>query len=183
MIFIECILGIAFIGMFVVTGSLNTRMWNSYERSELDKQSISDYSGMAAFDGTTVRGQDIVSLITESKGDPFVMVTSGNRIIACSYDDYTRGIKLTADNTGCLRSALDAQMAGAIANNTIDNLLTTIPTQWYYDSASPASSTISDFFLLGEGSDGANNYSSYRTYLVYQDEGSNEIIGIIAQKE
>lgn len=175
---IEVIISVGFLSIICIIAGLYYGLWNNYARAEDSKASLAQYADMAAYDNTTVRGQDIVSLITSSKGNPFVLVTdSAGHVLASCYDGYTGQYIIKAD---CLTSAMDASIAGSLNGTTIASLATNT---WNYDAnVTPVSSDIQDFFLTGAGTSTSGYYSSYNTYVVYESDGSTAILGVIAQR-
>lgn len=177
---IEVIIAGGFIVFFSIIAGIYYQLWNNYARTEAAKESMAKYADMAAYDSTTVRGQDVISLITSSKGDPFVIVTnSSGRVLATSYDGYTGSYTIKADS---LNSAMEASIASSLVDTNVSALTESGMQRWDWSSTSPASSTIQDFFLNGNGSSNPGYYSSYTTYLVYESDGSSNILGVIAQR-
>lgn len=154
---------------------INADIWHVFARQNDASDSIRNYSEYAAYDGTTVRGQDAMSLINKTQGDPFVIVSVGGQPTFSSVDAYTDGVTF---------SSLD--MSGASGASSLGNLGTTVgascPTKHMWDDGNFMSTdSLQDMFLDGDLSDG-HKYASFRAYLIYDGVPSTNVAGILLEK-
>lgn len=184
----DAIFAIAFLGILIVCGSLNRGLWSTYERGELNKSEIAAYASMAAYDNSTVGGQDIVSLMTTSKGDPFVLIIDDyGTILACSYDMYTLNYELNEDCLHIDRTPgvtpqylLDIMNSGALSGQL--SMATNVVLYNYSGSTGVSASDMTKDFLDGNLCAAQGRYAKFDTMLVY-DGNSSTIIGVIATKK
>jgi len=73
---ISAILASLFLSAAAGLIALGYNMWSYFSRQDAANNKMSDYVNYTAFDNTTVRGQDVISLL-ESDLDIFVIVTLG----------------------------------------------------------------------------------------------------------
>ena len=185
MIAFDIIFAIAFLGIWLFAGRQNQRMWSIYERGEVNKSDIAAYAEMAAYDNTTVGGQDLVSLMTTSKGDPFVLILdqSGTKL-ACSYDAYTFNYQLDESCFHVDYGAVPSYIRTIATSGQLGNQLQTVPFEHRYDYQNTTihASDLTYNFLTGDLCASEGKYAKYDTTLVY-DGNSSTVIGVVAVKQ
>lgn len=184
MIAFEVIIAAVFLGLIVYVGTLNSRMWSTYEQSEQNKAAIEEYASYAAFDNAEVGGQDIVSFITAHDGDPFVLVLDKQptyTVLARASDAYTQGVSISFD--GChsnieLQAAVQNYYGSDISALTTEELTTLSPSELTMKFAKNEVGGVTGNPL----NNGNNGYANFKSYLVYDDKSST-VLGIVAVKQ
>ena len=168
------------LGMFGVILVVNTDIWQVFARQTETNEAIREYSEYASYDQITCRGQDIMSLVSKTTGDPFVVICSNDgTVLAVSYDAYTGSVELSGVDYSY---ASACPGIGSIINNgTLRNVSGC--QVWNYSSTYPGTDVLQEFFLNGPGAASVGRYASYRTYLIYDNSASTEVVGVVAVKE
>lgn len=169
------LVGLVMLGCLSYIIYINSDIWHVIARQNDASKSIRNYSEYAAYDGTDVRGQDVMSLITKTQGDPFVVVSVGGRPTFTSVDAYTSTLQF---------STLD--MSNASSANSIGNLGSTVgscaPDCFTWDGLDYMSTdSLQSMFLDGALSDG-HKYASFKAYLIYDGVPSTNVVGILLEK-
>ena len=166
------------LGMLGYIVIINTGIWNVFAMQTKSDEEIRNYSSYAAYDQTVCRGQDVMSLMSKSAGDPFVLVCdSSGRPIAASCDNYTIDLDLsTVDKT----DAQTGSFYGYIQSGKLGNL--GLSNVWNYSVSNPSNKEFQDFFLNGSGAESTGKYASFKTYLLYDNKASTEVVGVVAVK-
>ena len=91
------------IGAMILTAAmglitLGYNIWSMFSKQDLANRRLRDYSTYAAFDNAVVRGQEVVTLIATTEGDPFVVVFKGNFE---NTNDVTSKWKINFSNVDC----------------------------------------------------------------------------------
>lgn len=171
---ISVMVALVMIGMFGYILATNTRIWDGFSRQSQASNKLREYAEYAAYDGTACRGQDILSLVSKTQGDPFVLVyKEDGGLIAYSTDGYTEKL---------VGSELD-----------VSGATNTLPTQEIKDMCTSAGAfplagctvqQLQDFFLNGNGSSPvtSGSYGCYTTHIVYDSEATSTVVGIIATR-
>ena len=168
------------LGMFGMILVVNTDMWQVFARQTETNEAIREYSEYASYDQVTCRGQDIMSLVSKTAGDPFVVICSNDgTALAVSYDAYTGDVALSGVDYSY---AASCPGIGSIINS---GTLSNVPgcQVWNFSGSAPSTDMLQEFFLNGAGAANVGRYASYRTYLIYDNSASTEVLGVIAIKE
>ena len=54
--------------------SLGYMMWSAFSKQDATNQRLKDYAKFSAFDNTEIRGQEVIALLHNTQGSPWVMV-------------------------------------------------------------------------------------------------------------
>lgn len=168
------------LGMLTYVIVLNNNIWNVSARQSDANAAIRNYSEYAAFDDTECRGQDVMSLISKTQGDPFVVVgvRGQNQVYLTSYDAYTGSVDLSQADLSCAATCdLYSTLNGAVAG--VSSLNSSVK----YTGTGITTSSLQDNFLKGPLSDNNNKYAKFHTYLIYDGINSTNVLGIVAVKE
>lgn len=84
---VTAMLGAMLLGAVVALITLGYNIWGAFSKQEAVNKRVSDYAKYAAFDNTDVRGQDVISLITQTQGELLVFVV-GPSSSATNVDNY-----------------------------------------------------------------------------------------------
>jgi len=152
------------LGMVGYVIYLNTDIWKAFDRQNSASEVIRNYSEYAAYDETEIRGQDAVSLITKTKGDPFVLVQIGGTWKAVSCNDYNRELDL---------GSLDG-ISSFNPPNKLKDLSPTVINFNYDDETS-----VQQAFLTTPLSGDNSKYACYQAHLVYDGAPSTTVVGIV----
>lgn len=168
---ISVMVALVMIGMFGYILATNTRIWDGFSRQSQASNKLREYSEYAAYDGTACRGQDILSLISKTRGDPFVLVYNGaSGLAACSYNDYTKELQANKLDLTGQRIWLNEHTELSLPNSSIGDMCNGVQ-----QLSNCSVQQLQTFFLGSSGS-----YASYNTYIVYEDESVSTVVGIIA---
>lgn len=166
-IIVSVLVGIVMLGMVGYMIYMNTDIWKVFSRQNSASEVIRNYSEYAAYDNTKVRGQDMVSLIAKTKGDPFVVVYNGTTLKCVCYDDFTGSVDL---------GTLDYGTSGVQLSGTLQDV------KGVQNFGPDSKETdIQNLFLGDLGND--KKYGSFKTYLVYDSKPSTNVVGILAIME
>lgn len=75
---ITAMLGAVVISIAVGLIYTGYNIWALFSKQEQANQIMKEHAQLSAFDNTDVRGQEVLSLILEAKGDPFVIIYEQN---------------------------------------------------------------------------------------------------------
>lgn len=75
---VSAMIAALFVGLAVGLITLGYFIWSMFSSQDLASRRLRDYATYAAYDNTVIRGQDAVSLIATTEGDPFVVVFIGD---------------------------------------------------------------------------------------------------------
>lgn len=78
---VSAMIAALFVGMAVGLITLGYFIWSMFSSQDLANRRLRDYATYAAYDNTIIRGQDAVSLIATTEGDPFVVVFLADNIL------------------------------------------------------------------------------------------------------
>lgn len=177
---LSVLVAVIMLGMLGVILSVNTDIWHVFARQTETNEAIREYSEYASYDQITCRGQDIMSLVSKTSGDPFVVICANDgTVLAVSCDAYTGTVALSGVD---YNAAATCPGIGSIINS---GTLLNVPgcQMWNYSGTSPSTDMLQEFFLNGAGSASVGRYAKYRTYLIYDNTASTEVLGVIAVKE
>lgn len=169
------LVGVVILGMLGYIIYINSDVWHVMARQEDASRSIRNYSEYAAYDGTSVRGQDAMSLISKTQGDPFVIVSVGGTPTFVSSDHYTDTLQFSElDMSGANGSSSLGSLSGTVGSVCMDKHL--------WDGSNFISTDdLQSRFLDGNLSDG-HKYASFRAYLIYDGVPSTNVVGILLEK-
>lgn len=175
--FISVLVAIIMFGMLGYIIFINTDIWNVFAAQTQSDAELRNYSTYAAYDQTNCRGQDIMSLMSKTAGDPFVLICDSTGPIAASCDNYTVDLDFsTVDRT----DAVNCDFYGYIQTGSLNSL--GLSNVWNYSTGNPTNQELQDFFLNGGGAASIGKYAYFTTYLLYDNKASTEVVGIVAVK-
>ena len=182
--------------------TLGYSMWNMFSKQDLANRRLKEYSTYSAFDNTIVRGQEVVSLIATTEGDPFVAVYKFN---GSGYTDYSQPEIYFNNNTANMtlsykdnyyavnNASVDSRFKDLVGDS-VDASKPLIPaTGRITVNFTPDPSTglsaptfkklQEDFvgrpsYLKSDGSV-VNGYARYHSVLIYDSGSSTDIVGIM----
>lgn len=191
--FLSALFGVLVLAAVVALLTVGNLLWRALSRQDDANRTLKEYAKYSAFDGTTVRGQDVIALLHDTQGDPFVIITDKDYkpvLTACNgvtkdfdaddYDDDThdKGAEVLRqtlvgqspstrlDSLGNTNSAAHAiYMEGTSTSAT-----------WY----NPEYAKIQQWFLdRGQAASGVSGYLEYKSYVLYDGGSSATIVGFI----
>ena len=198
-VILSCALGLIYVGY---------NIWSLFSKQEQVNKIMQDHAQYSAFDHTVVRGQEVLSLISATKGELFILcigddskdktkftrefvVYNPNSLPPCNWED----LDITAKNNinaYDLFSAETADKQGESVTNFIGDFATKVGTglSWQFgDTTEPSLEDIQKnlinqgTYILKKDADGTshteNGYAKYNSYLVYESADSSDIVGII----
>lgn len=180
---LSVLVGLVMLGMLSYVILTNSDIWHVFARQNDASQTIRNYSEYAAYDGTTVRGQDVMSLVSKTQGDPFVIVAGDDGgIHFASYDAYTQTLKFNTLDTKDIQSL---SCYPTLQNTTVENCMPASNGVIfdYANGGYPDTDMLQDVFLRGTYlSDGGNKYATFDAYLVYEGAPSTDVVGVVLVK-
>lgn len=163
-------------------------IWRAFSNQNDANRTMREYSKYSAFDGTKVRGQDVIALLHDTQGDPFVIVCQENYTpIASATNSVVADFKL--------HNYYSTHGGGAYINTIIQktgqsepSIASSAPTNFDYSTAAtePRYEQLQEFFLERGSlvsSDGSAGYLQYSSYLLYDGEDSADIAGVLLIEE
>lgn len=206
--FLSAMLSASIIMVSVGAIGIGYTIWSRFEHQDETSKAMAEYSNYTAYDNTTVRGQEVMQLI-EDNNEIFVIIlqsVSGN-----SMNDLTIGSGKKAyvwcHDAACARFELSQAYARnnsltSNSNKTCQRALQSIYTWTYPTSGGSGCSTLEqinydganyikvnptdlqNMFLdpnvLGTGD---NDYAAFKSVLIYADDTSNSIAGVVLVKQ
>lgn len=182
---------------------LGHMMWSAFSLQDAANQRMRNYSKYAAFDSTTIRGQEVVALLHNTQGSPWVIITGNDRKpvnviythneIGFSLDDSFKDNQTNSDAKAILESFID--QGYVTLESLIKQLLNTAnlenETKTYEPdnedhikqtamnftstASKPSYAEVQQWFLnRGDG-----DYLPYKSYLLYEDSYTTDIVGIL----
>lgn len=174
---LSVLVAIIMLGMISYEVYLNSDIWHVFAKQNDASRSIRSYSEYAAYDETEVRGQDVMSLVSKTQGDPFVIVVSGTSPAFVSCDEYTKSLNFSDLDTSSI-SGLD--IGNSLRGSTVGSCAT--DSVVWMDASTLSTDQLQSRFLTGALSDGGNKYARFKSYLVYDEAPSTNVIGIVVVK-
>ncbi len=184
--------------------SLGYTMWAYFSRQDTANSRMSNYSNYTAFDNTTVRGQEVVQLL-ESDLDVFVVIFADTTTSSHTLDEVTSitGYPIAA---GCTEYYSDwvPRDKGIQASNSITTCRTALSsfknytnTPWYMAGKENKTKNLKlmsydklvEEFTSGilqkpvAGVANSNSYAAFKSVLVYEDDSSTDVAGIVLVRE
>lgn len=163
-------------------------VWRAFSNQNDANRSMREYSAYSAFDGTTVRGQDVIALLHDTQGDPFVLILSRNGApIAAAYTSVTGNMPLSNFGGDGSVAADWLATASTFPNvSTLAGLNDSVEKYDYSSAATQPSYTAMQDYFLNRGAvlqGGTAGYLKYDSYLLYESSGSSTIAGIIVVEQ
>lgn len=163
---------------------LGYKMWGMFSKQDLANNRLREYSTYSSFDDTTVRGQEVITLMSQCKGDPFVVVYSrhsGNTdLVGCCYNGYTSGLLVdtgweinTSDN---MLYAVAMQFLSDHGNTQLITATQNADAVW--SASNPTLLDDMQTWFLSRGANGAG-YVTYKSTLIYDSDNTSDIVGIL----
>lgn len=189
--FLSALFGVLVLAAVVALLTVGNLLWRALSRQDDANRTLKEYAKYSAFDGTTVRGQDVIALLHDTQGDPFVIIadkdnkpvlTAINGVTkdfdAANYDDdsHDMGALVLKDTLiGQNPTRLDC-----LGNSNTKHLIymdgTTDETTWY----TPEYAKVQQWFLdRGQEASGVSGYLEYKSYIIYDGGSSATIVGFI----
>lgn len=177
---LDAIFAIAVVAVLSLLIVYVTRFNNVLEKRQASKQAMQSYAEYVAYSNTTVRGQELLSLAANTKGDPFILIYKDSNCIAAIYNDESQHTEIWDFSTDAVASITDnsTRSAASVAVSTLQDNVIGISSVFNGSTVSLDATNINQIqtWLLSRGS---NKYKSYNTALLYDTE-SSLVIGIIA---
>lgn len=181
---------------------LGNLMWRAFSKQADANLRMKEYAKFSAFDGTTVRGQDVIALLHQTQGSPFVVICNNSggvvNMIATDVDsDYDIHTCVSATPTalptviiGNYCEAVLAVQGLAGGTDAFDvSIKGYLNTDNNTDSKSYINYSAADVFRYDEMQEwflargaivsGEAGYLPYDSYLLYDSEDSTDIVGVI----
>lgn len=202
-VILSCALGLIYVGY---------NIWSLFSKQEQVNKIMQDHAQYSAFDHTVVRGQEVLSLISATKGELFILcigddsmdlnkyvrdfvVYNENSLPPCNWED----LDITAKNNNKAYdnfSAATADKQGKSVTAFIDDFATSVGPglSWQFGvDPEPSLEDIQKNFInkgiytLKKDAEGntheENGYAKYNSYLVYESADSSDIVGIILVRD
>lgn len=193
---ITALFGVLILAAVLALISVANIVWRAFSRQNDANRSLREYSKYSAFDGTEVRGQDVIALLHDTQGSPYViMVDSSNntRMVAYNTVELQTSINNSIPTTAHAYDEVYAILSHITAGQQtvrIENLVTTLNNNGgagvfdYTDAAtSPQYSAVQEFFLeRGNAISGTAGYMKYKSYVLYDGDNSTDIVGILLKE-
>lgn len=204
----------ALIIMAVITLiTLGNLMWRAFSRQNDAQRRLQEYSKYSAFDNTVVRGQDVIALMHDTQGSPWIIVTDkdykpisvafnateASFIIDTSFCDAQIGnVKAAVTQLKDQHATHGSEELYNYANQaegetvygpTTDYEATsgTITFNYTYPDESRYTKIMEFFTSRGipAGSDDTSlgGYMKYNAYLLYDGDSTSDIVGIICVEQ
>ena len=179
----------------ITVGSL---VWRAFSNQNDANRSMREYSKYSAFDGTEVRGQDVIALLHDTQGSPFVLiVNSTNDPIMVAYNDVEAEFALNNsiphtpnayDEVPSILSGLCSGVTREVGDIAAE--LNSRTDQEHYrafdytsTAVAPQYSVVQEFFLArGELLSGVSGYAKYKSYVLYDGDDSTDIVGLLLKE-
>ena len=202
-VILSCALGLIYVGY---------NIWSLFSKQEQVNKIMQDHAQYSAFDHTVVRGQEVLSLISATKGELFILcigddsadptkftrefvVYNPNSLPPCNWSE----LDITAKNNSIAYdnfSAATATTHDSSVTDFIESFATSVGTglSWQFGGATEPS--LEDIqknlinqgtYILKKAEGGTPNtetgYAKYNSFLVYESADSSDIVGIILVKD
>lgn len=196
---ITAMLSAMFLGVAVGVIGIGYMMWGYFARQDAANKAMSAYAHFTSYDNTTVRGQEVLQLL-ENDDNIFVVImqagsgtnindmtiNTGKKMYLWANNDYNKTFKLKqayVSNTSLTSNAIP----------TCQRMLQAIY-QWN-DPQHPAMGSIEDisnktdtdleklFLDPNELGIGDNDFAAFKSTLIYADDSSSEIAGVVLMKQ
>ena len=196
---ITAMLSAMFLGVAVGVIGIGYMMWGYFARQDAANKAMSAYAHFTSYDNTTVRGQEVLQLL-ENDDNIFVVImqagsgtnindmtiNTGKKMYLWANSDYNKNFKLKqayVNNTSLTSNAIP----------TCQRMLQAIY-QWT-DPQHPAIGSIEDisnktdtdlerlFLDPNELGIGDNDFAAFKSTLIYADDSSSEIAGVVLMKQ
>ena len=69
--------------------TLGYMMWSAFSKQDATNQRLKDYAKFSAFDNTEIRGQEVIALLHNTQGSPWVMVIEEKKVATTGPYTYT----------------------------------------------------------------------------------------------
>lgn len=175
-------------------------VWRAFSKQNDANRSLREYAKYSAFDGTEVRGQDVISLLHDTQGSPYVLMvykrdgSYHTRMVAYNDTESTttlnNSIPTTPGSDDTVRTILGNVCGGLTV--TISDVINSLPSGGsdvaaafdYTSSAlAPRYSDVQEFFLeRGNFRSGVSGYLKYKSYVLYDGDNSTDIVGILLEE-
>lgn len=176
--FLYLSIAIAFLALVATGIHVADSLWNVFENQEEAKDLMQEYAEFAAYNGTTVRGQELINLAMKTKGDPYLVVVHKGAPNVLVYSE------VTADLT--LPDIAGTMLGGAKISTIPDNAISYSTTSITGDEIT--TQNLQQHLQLPNGTDaaeeGADVPEYYRMYsmTLVLSEDDNSVIGVIAKE-
>lgn len=196
---ITAMLSAMFLGVAVGVIGIGYMMWGYFARQDAANKAMSAYAHFTSYDNTTVRGQEVLQLL-ENDDNIFVVImqagsgtnindmtiNTGKKMYLWANNDYNKTFKLKqayVNNTSLTSNAIP----------TCQRMLQAIY-QWN-DPQHPSMGSIEDisdktdtdleklFLDPNELGIGDNDFAAFKSTLIYADDSSSEIAGVVLMKQ
>ena len=188
----DMIFAVGLISAVAVTIMFSTSIWSVVTAQEHASESMRNYAKYVAYDDTTVRGQELINLFSETHGDPFIAVVEGGDVIALSYNVDSDAIVTEIGNGGVLNFSYSANPEVTAAITAVENELSHGFNNWAsnvhaddlcLDWDANSTTYIEDVQKWLLETRGSGKYKTYQTALLYDSDSSDTVIGIVALED
>ena len=190
---ITALFGVLILAAVLALITLANFVWRAFSRQNDANRQMREYSEYSAFDGTTVRGQDVIALMHSTQGQPYILIvdSSGNPIML-AYDSVTKGLDvqdaaLSQSTPSDVRSLLISASKSGM-HDSIEKIANSMGSEGNYDytivANVPPYSEIQEFFLnrgLIVTGDTAG-YLQYESHVLYDGSDTTDITGILLKE-
>lgn len=180
-------------------------VWSYFSRQDAANQRMADYANYTAFDNTTVRGQEVIGLI-ESDLDLFIIFYDGASQSDRTIDNMSVSASPTyiyySDTPGVSDFNFSSIQSTDNSINTCENALTRLkalnrtPDSVFTASSGKCLNGLSHSALISKFTDSmgglgakardnsgqyiqTNSYAAFKSTLVYAEDGTTDIVGVI----
>lgn len=193
---ITALFGVLILAAVLALIAVANLVWRAFSRQNDANRSLREYSKYSAFDGTEVRGQDVIALLHDTQGSPYVIMVDSNnspKMVAYNQVELPTPINNSIPTTPNAYDEVSAILASLTAGQQtvkIENLVSAINNTGgtgafdYTDAASsPQYSMVQEFFLeRGNIVSGTSGYMKYKSYVLYDGDDSTDIVGILLKE-
>ena len=171
--------------------TLSYSMWNMFSQQDLSNRKMKEYINYASFDDTTIRGQEVVSLISSTHGTPFIVIyeNDGATPLAASFDNVSIKFVAQNENYHTSHTNLDSKLGLILGRHgapiPISDEIYSASERWNFSEATPSMENLQNFFL-GRGAlpenGGQPRYCGYESCIIYASDSSTDIAGILLRE-
>ncbi|MCM1215117.1 MAG: hypothetical protein NC548_11425 [Lachnospiraceae bacterium] len=177
--------------------TLGNIIWRAFSNQNDANRRMREYSKFSAFDGTEVRGQDVIALLHDTQGSPYILIVDQSYkpiMTACDdvsgLDALNSSIPTTPNASDEVVSILASVCGGQTKLvNGVASEIAASPNKYVacYDysttAVAPTYSAVQEFFLArGEKLSGVSGYTKYKSYILYDGDNTTDIVGILMKE-
>lgn len=178
--FVYILFAIVILALFARVWDISGKMWDIFATQDAASQNMKDYAAYVAYDDSIIRGQEMINLISGTKGDPFVIIMDGSGNVAVtSFNEVTCDMVLSIAE--CTTESRLAKLEEArIALHTLMSVHGSVralsDTSWDHTNRTVTNANVQNWFLHR----GGDSYKAYQTCLIFDGPGSSTVAGVLA---